>query len=61
MSNGFSIVDISFLQSLVTELRLDKICRSFKRRYKYQDDLHAVFTDLIYARILHPSSKRERL
>ncbi len=48
-----------FLQSLVTELRLDKICRSIKRRYKYQYDLHAVFTDLIYARILHPSSKRE--
>ena len=48
-----------FLQSLVTELRLDKICRSIKRRYKYQYDLHAVFTVLIYARILHPSSKRE--
>lgn len=48
-----------FLQSLVTELRLDKICRSIKRRHKYQYDLLAVFTDLIYARILHPSSKRE--
>lgn len=48
-----------FLQSLVTELRLDKICRSIKGRHKYQYDLLAVFTDLIYARILHPSSKRE--
>lgn len=48
-----------FLQSLVTELRLDKICRSIKSRHKYQYDLLAVFTDLIYARILHPSSKRE--
>ena len=48
-----------FLQSLVTGLRLDKICRSIKGRHKYQYDLLAVFTDLIYARILHPSSKRE--
>lgn len=48
-----------FLQSLVTELRLDKICRAIKSRHKYQYDLLAVFTDLIYARILHPSSKRE--
>ncbi|MFR6331042.1 MAG: transposase [Eisenbergiella sp.] len=48
-----------FLQSLVTELRLDKICRSIKGRHKYLYDLHAILTDLIYARILHPSSKRE--
>ena len=48
-----------FLQRLVTQLRLDKICRSITRRYKFQYDLHAIFTDLIYARILHPSSKRE--
>ena len=48
-----------FLQSLVTELRLDKICRAIKSRHKYQYDLLAVFTDLIYARILHLSSKCE--
>ena len=48
-----------FLQSLVTQLRLDKTCRSIKGRHKYQYDLHAILTDLIYARILHPSSKRE--
>lgn len=48
-----------FLQCLASQLRLDKICRSIKSRYKFQYDLHAIFTDLIYARILHPSSKRE--
>ena len=48
-----------FLSVSCTELRLDKICRSIKGRHKYQYDLLAVFTDLIYARILHPSSKRE--
>ena len=48
-----------FLQCLATQLRLDKICRSIKSRHRFQYDLHAIFTDLIYARILHPSSKRE--
>lgn len=48
-----------FLQCLVTQLRLDKICQSIKSRHKFQYDLLAIFTDLIYARILHPSSKRE--
>lgn len=48
-----------FLQCLVTQLRMDKICRSIKSRHKFQYDLHAIFTDLVYARILHPSSKRE--
>lgn len=48
-----------FLQCLVTQLRMDKICRSIASRHKFQYDLHAIFTDLIYARILHPSSKRE--
>ena len=38
---------------------MDKICRSITRRYKFQYDLHAIFTDLIYARLFHPSSKRE--
>ena len=48
-----------FLQCLVTRLRMDKICRSIASRHKFQYDLHTIFTDLIYARILHPSSKRE--
>ena len=48
-----------FLQCLTTELRLDKICRSIKSRHKFQYDLHAILTDLLYARILHPSSKRD--
>lgn len=48
-----------FLQCLVTELRMDKICRSIKNRYKFKYDLNAVLTDLLYARILCPSSKRK--
>lgn len=46
-----------FLQSIFSQLRFDKICRSIKKRHKFKYDLHAIFTDLIYARILSPSSK----
>ena len=46
-----------FLQQLCTELRLDNICRNIRNRHKFTYDLHAVLTDLIYARILSPSSK----
>lgn len=46
-----------FLQDLFTQLRLDKICRAIKIRHKFKYDLHAILTDLVYARILSPSSK----
>ena len=46
-----------FLQQLCSELRLDNICRVIKSRHKFKYDLHAILTDLIYARILSPSSK----
>lgn len=46
-----------FLQDLCTQLRLDKICRAIKDRHKFKYDFHAILTDLIFARILSPSSK----
>lgn len=46
-----------FLQDLCTQLRLDKICRTIKDRHKFKYDFHAILTDLIFARILSPSSK----
>lgn len=46
-----------FLQKLCTELRLDNICRVIKGRHKFKYDLHAILTDLVYARILAPASK----
>lgn len=47
-----------FLQQLCTELRLDSICRKISNRHDFKYDFHAILTDLIYARILSPSSKR---
>ena len=46
-----------FLQQLCSELRLDNICRNIRNRHKFAYDFHAILTDLIYARILSPSSK----
>jgi transposase len=47
-----------FLQSLCTELRLDSICKKIRSHRKIEYDLGAILTDLVYARILSPSSKR---
>lgn len=47
-----------FLQSLYSDLRFDNICRNIKSRHKYQYDLNAILSDLIFTRILHPSSKK---
>ena len=46
-----------FLQQLCTDLRIDNICRKIKERHKFKYDFSAILTDLIYARILSPSSK----
>lgn len=46
-----------FLQRLCGELRIDNICRNIRNRHKFNYDFHAILTDLIYARILSPSSK----
>ena len=46
-----------FLQSLYCQLILSNVCRSIKKRHKFEFDLDAVLSDLIFTRILNPSSK----
>ena len=46
-----------FLQKLFHELGLDKICNNISTKYEFQYDLSSVLANLIYARILSPSSK----
>ena len=46
-----------FLQSLYTQLRLDNTCRNIRNRYSFDFDLNSILSDLIFARILSPSSK----
>ncbi len=46
-----------FLQSVYYGLKMDSICRKIKSRYKFEYDLNAILSDLIYTRVLDPSSK----
>ncbi len=50
-----------FLQSVYYGLKMDSICRKIKSRYKFEYDLNAILSDLIYTRVLAPSSKSSSL
>lgn len=47
-----------FLQPLYYGLQLDKTCRKLKAKYKFEYDLNSILSDLIYSRVLEPTSKR---
>ena len=47
-----------FLQSIYYRMQLDKVCRKLRDKYKFQYDINAVLSDLAYARVLEPASKR---
>lgn len=46
-----------FIQSVYYNLKMDSICRKIKSRHQFEYDLNAILSDLIYTRILEPSSK----
>ena len=46
-----------FLQSLYYDLKMKNIFRNIKLRHRYQFDLDAIFSDLIFARVIEPGSK----
>lgn len=47
-----------FPQAFYYKLQLDKTCRKLRDKYKFKYDINAILSDLIYARILEPCSKR---
>lgn len=47
-----------FLQSVYYGLKLDHVCRKIRSRHKFEYDVNAILSDLVYTRILEPSSKR---
>lgn len=47
-----------FLQSIYYSLQLNKTCRKLRDKYKFKFDINAILSDLIYARVLEPASKR---
>lgn len=46
-----------FLQKICANLNLKNICRNISGRYDYTYNLEAILTDLVYSRIISPSSK----
>ena len=46
-----------FLQSFYHKLRLDAVCRKIRDKHKFDYDINAILSDLIYTRILDPGSK----
>lgn len=46
-----------FLQKLYYQLKLDKICDEIKENSNVQYDLNKILKDLVFSRILYPSSK----
>lgn len=46
-----------FLQSIYYELKLDSVCRKIRSKYKFEYDLNAILSDLVYTRVLEPASK----
>ena len=47
-----------FLQKLYYQLNLHNTCRNIKGKYNFDYDLNSILSDLIYCRILSPSSKK---
>ncbi len=47
-----------FLQSIYYRLQMNKICRKIKAKHQFKYDINDILSDLIYARVLEPASKR---
>lgn len=46
-----------FLQKIYYKLGLNKICKQISKNYKFEFDLNAILSRLIYSRIIYPASK----
>ena len=46
-----------FLEDIYYSLKLDKICKSISKKYKFEFNLNEVLSYLVYSRIIYPSSK----
>ena len=44
-----------FLQSVYYGLKLDRVCRKIRSRHKFEYDINAILSDLVYTRILEIS------
>ena len=46
-----------FLQNIYYSLGLDKVCKNISEKYRIKYDLNSILSNLIYTRIIEPSSK----
>lgn len=46
-----------FLEKIYYDLKLDKICETISSNYQFKYDLNSILSNLIYGRIIFPSSK----
>ena len=58
--NSFNIGYL-FLQYIYHSLKIDKICDTIKDKYQFHYDLNNILSNLIYSRIIYPSSKLKTL
>ena len=47
-----------FLQKIYHQLKLNDICTAITKKYKFQYDLNAILSCLVYGRIIFPASKK---
>ena len=47
-----------FLQDLYYSLKMKNVFRNIEKKHRYRFDLDAILSDLVYARILEPTSKK---
>lgn len=50
-----------FLQKVYYNLKLDEICNNITNKYQFKFDLNSILSNLIYSRIIFPSSKLKTL
>ena len=56
MINKFNIGYL-FLKDIYYSLKLDKIANNISKKYKFEFDLNEVLSNLVFSRIIYPSSK----
>ena len=56
VTNKFN-VGYLFLEDIYYSLKLDQICKTISKKYKFEFDLNEVLSYLVYSRIIYPASK----
>ena len=60
LENSFN-VGYLFLQDIYYSLEINKICETIKSKYQFHYDLNNILSNLVYSRIIYPSSKLKTL